>query len=478
MKWFQSEGLSICSVIVLFVVMTGDRQPLQAAENQQLSPPTAPLTLSLLQVLERARMANRSLQQRGLQVANSRYSLQSAESEFDWKVRPVANLGLSKSNNSTAQATGVSGEISKKSSVGIRAAFSPSIAYLNEEGVSSGVGVSLSVPLFRGFGKEVTLDSVYAADFALQSSIRSVYLAEVGKIMETLTLAYEVLRQQKLTTLYREQDVLLGHHVTTIQLKEKTGLGNQIDTYRAQIRQKDVQNQLNVAIQNYQASLDRLKVLLALPVDADLQLVIPLSFEPTMIGRCEAEEIALAHRIELEQMAADLKEAKRKSRVAEQRILPDVNFVATYRKNTFLEGIDASQSYYGDYWSVGFTSDTDVARSSEKASYGQSLLELRRLKLGQETQRDIIRTEVRTRLNVLHKEEKSIQLREEQALQATGKRRLAEIKFSHGMGGNFDFIEADTELQQARANLLSAQISYIVGQYRLRAALGTLISRR
>jgi len=40
--------------------------------------------------------------------------LQRAESEFDWKVRPVANLGLSKSDNSTEQASGVSGKISKK----------------------------------------------------------------------------------------------------------------------------------------------------------------------------------------------------------------------------------------------------------------------------------------------------------------------------------------------------------------------------
>jgi outer membrane protein TolC len=465
-------------VILLFVLLISFRQPLYAAEDTQPASDDAPLTLTLLQVLERARLSNRSLQQRGLLVANSRYSLQSAESEFDWKMRPVANLGLSKSNNSTAQATGVSGEISKKSSLGIKAAFSPSIAYLNEEGVSSGVGVSLSVPLFRGFGKEYTLDSVYAADFSLQSSIRNVHLAEVDKIMETLTLAYEVLRQQKLTTLYRAQAERLGRHVRTIQLKETAGLGSQIDTYRAQIRQKDVENQLNIAIQSYQTALDRLKVLLALPVEKDLQLVIPLDIEPTQIGEDEAEEIALANRLELEQVAADLLEAKRKSRVAERRILPDLNFVATYRKNTFLEGIDASQSYYGDYWSVGLTSDTDMARSSEKATYAQSLLEIRRLQLSQATRRDTIRAEVRTRLNALHKEEKSIHLRQEQGLQATGKRRLAEIKFSHGMGDNFDFIEADTELQQARANLLSAKINYIVGQYRLRAALGTLIAIR
>jgi outer membrane protein TolC len=55
--------------------------------------------------------------------------------------------------------------------------------------------------------------------------------------------------------------------------------------------------------------------------------------------------------------------------------------------------------------------------------------------------------------------------------------RLAEIKFSHGMGDNFDLIESETELQRAKTDLLSEKTSYIVGQYRLRAALGTLLKQ-
>lgn len=433
--------------------------------------------LNLSQVIERARHANRYLIQNALLVQNNRYSLKSAESEFDWKIRPVANVGLSKSENSTVQASGISGEISKKSAFGMQAAFSPSVAYMNEDGVSSGAGVSLSIPLFRGFGKKYNFDSIYAAGFALESSIRNVYLAEVEKIIETVSLVYEVARQQALVDLYSEQDTRLQKHVITIQLMEATGLGSQIDTYRAQIRQKDVQNQLADAEQKYQGALDRLKVLLALSVETQLKVDIPLSYEPTNIEGEEAWQIGLDNRLEIEQTAADLAEARRKSRVAEQKILPDLNFVASYRKNTFLQGLDATESYYGDYWSVGFTSDTDIARSSEKASYQQSLLTVRRMKLKQENQRDIIRTEIKTRLDALEKEALGIHLRQEQIVQAMGKRRLAEIKFSHGMGGNFDFIEAETEVQLAKANLLSGKIRYIVGQYRLRAALGTLITR-
>lgn len=448
-----------------------------AQENKATPDIQGKLILNLSQIIDQARSANRNLLQNALIVQNNQYSLQSAESEFDWKVRPVANVGLSNSENSTEQASGISGQISKKNSLGIETAFSPSVAYVNNDGVSSGVGVSLSVPLFRGFGKEFNFDSIYAADFALESSVRNVYLAEVEKIIETVSLAYEIVRQQTLVTLFSEQNNRLLKHVVTIEIMEKTGLGNQIDTYRAQIRQKDVQDQLSSAMQKYQVSLDRLKVLLALPMDTDLEIDIPLSYELTELEIEEAEQIALDNRLEIEQSTADLVEARRKSRVAEKRILPDLSFVARYRKNAFLEGIDANESYNDDYWSIGFSSDTDISRSAENASYQQSIINVRRMQLKLATKRDTIIAEVKNRLAALSKEAQSIRLRQEQVLQAKGKRRLAEIKFSHGMGGNFDFIESETELQRAKANLLTGKITYIVGQYRLRAALGTLITR-
>ena len=54
---------------------------------------------------------------------------------------------------------------------------------------------------------------------------------------------------------------------------------------------------------------------------------------------------------------------------------------------------------------------------------------------------------------------------------------LARVKFDHGMADNFDVIEAETELQRARVDLLSVETEYIAGTYNMRAELGTLIER-
>lgn len=454
--------------------------PADAFSAGELPAPPQELSESVMnldQILQRVLQANRSIQQNILRVQTNQYALRSAESDFDWKVQPVANLGLSRSEDSTEQATGVSSEIRKKNSLGIEASLAPSIAYVKDSGSSSGVGVSLSVPLLRGFGREYNYDAVRAADFALATSTRNVYLTEVDTVLETVTLVYEILRQQELVNLYSSQDKRLQGHVATAQLMETTGLSSPIDTYRAQIRLKDVQEQLTVAQQQYSASLDRLKVLLAFPMKTRLVVAAPLSYKPTRIKEEEAEKIALKNRMEIVQAAADLSEASRKSRVAKKNLLPNLKLVATYRKNTFLDGLDSSELYYGDYWSVGLTSDTDFARTVEKSSFQQSLLQVRRVKLQQQDRRDTILAEVKARLTALEQEEHRIQLRREQIVQARGKMRLADIKFSHGMADNFDLIESETELQRAKSNLLSEKTSYIVGQYRLRAVLGTLLER-
>jgi outer membrane protein len=103
------------------------------------------------------------------------------------------------------------------------------------------------------------------------------------------------------------------------------------------------------------------------------------------------------------------------------------------------------------------------------------LLAVRQARLNLENRIDNITREVRQAYAALLNSRQQIRIREEQIRQAGGKLELAKIKFSHGMADNFDIIESETELQQARTNHLAAKIEYIVGLFRLRAAIGTLI---
>lgn len=68
-----------------------------------------------------------------------------------------------------------------------------------------------------------------------------------------------------------------------------------------------------------------------------------------------------------------------------------------------------------------------------------------------------------------------VEIKKEQIRQAQGKLALSKIKFNYDMAGNFDVIEAETELQRGKVDLLTSRIDYIEGTYKMRAALGTLL---
>jgi outer membrane protein len=220
---------------------------------------------------------------------------------------------------------------------------------------------------------------------------------------------------------------------------------------------------------------DRLKIVLATPLEQAVQVVAPLDCQPVDIGVGQAVETALQHRVELKQVDDDIEEAKRGSRLSKNNLFPQLDLVANYTRLGYDDALAGTTGFSEESWSVNLVSTTDWSRTAEKATYRQSLLAVKRIELDQSTRIDGIKREVRQYYDALQKAQERMQIRNDQIDQARGKLALAKIKFSHGMANNFDLIEAETELQEARANLLAAKIEYIVGMYRLRAAIGTLL---
>jgi outer membrane protein TolC len=88
---------------------------------------------------------------------------------------------------------------------------------------------------------------------------------------------------------------------------------------------------------------------------------------------------------------------------------------------------------------------------------------------------DIVR-EVRETIRNLHETASRIELQEERAQEAARQLEISRLKFKYGMTNNFDLIDAESVLSIARTNVENARAQYIVGLYRLRAAMGTLLS--
>jgi len=435
------------------------------------------VSLTLEQAISLALRANRGVISSDDAVQIREWSLKAAESEFEVKLVPGVDASVSSAEDESGAESGfgVEGAVEKKFAYGPTGAVTPRVERADSGDYTTGIGVSLSIPLFRRFGQEFNMDSVNSASFSLRESMYSRYLTRDRTALDTVAAVYAVIRQEELLDLFAEQIARYRAHVDSARVKEKAGLAGPIDVYRAEISLKDAQDNLNRTQRALADARDRLKLILALPLDLTVQVTAPVEYETVSLDPAQALDIALTNRVEIRRAGDRVENALRKSRIAKQGLWPEFRLQMDYERVATAEDFRQSIELDDDNWSVALIGGTSWPRSAEKAAFQQSLLAVKTARLSMQQDRDDIVREVRAELDALREAGESVAIRAEQIAAAEGKLALAQIKFRYGMADNFDVIESENELARARVDLLTSRTDYIVGIYRLRSALGTLI---
>jgi outer membrane protein TolC len=435
-----------------------------------LGGPHPALDLSLEECIQLALAQNRSLRLSQNSLAVREKSLKAAQTAFDVLYYPAVGAGAI--DGETDLSAGITAK--KRFALGPELSVSPRAGTFADD-YSAEVGISLDIPLFRNFGKDINLDPVYSGQFAVRTADRSLYLAQNATILSVVSAVYQIMDQHKRVEINQAQVRRFEAYAALAEARERVHLASPIDVYRSLIRLRDAENRLSVSRQSLDQSYDNLKIILALPVEQKIQIHAPLALEPVNISLDKAVETAMENRIELVQSRETYQESLRRAGIAKQRILPDVRLRMGYSRYGRAMDSMGDLNLSDDTWRVMLTSSSDLMRTTEKINYQQSLYEVENARLNIQTTRDEIQKQVRRELTALEKALDRIRTSEKQIHEARGKRSLAEIKFNHGLADNFDVIEAETELQQAQISLVATRVDYIVGRYRLRSALGTLV---
>ncbi len=438
------------------------------------------IVLTLDETISMVLLNNRNIINSQYNAESQRYSIDAAKALFDLKLIPMGSVNLNGGSDSDYKYTSVGLQLQKKTEYGTTVSVGPQISHWSWESskeYTTDMGVTITQPLLRGLGKDITTDSVQSADAAYKSSLRNVYQTRVNTVLETISVYYEVIRQMEMLHLYEKMAENLKGHAEIARAKEKVGVSTPMDTYRAEIPLKEAQDAMIMASQSFQDAKDRLKLLLALPQNSELELAIPEIPEFQELSLDDATETALNKRAEIEQMNQDLAEAQRKAVITKHNILPDLNLVLGYGRYDTSDTMGKSTGFDLDRYSLSLQAGTDIFRTAERAAYQQSLLNIKILSMNIESKKEDIRRQVRKQWLSLREAVRRINIRQSQIKQGEEKIALAEVKFAHQMADNFDIIEAEKELQNARSNLLAAKIEYALGIYNMKAIMGLLVPR-
>ena len=464
-------------ITIPMVAVTSDMADRTAEKTEPDLKKTKKTKLTLETAINRALEANRGLRDVMDQVEGTRLSLVAAEYEFELQIVPAGEARIAgDSDEGSADSLGAGISLRKKFDVGTDIIITPKTRKANDL-YNTGVDTRLIQPLLQGFGKEYNLSGVRSAEFGTRSAQRSLYLRQVSTVLLTIGAVYDVIRQRELFKLNEESAMRLRVHAVAASAKNKIGLANQIDVYRAGFQQKQAEDNLNTAREAYRDALDNLKIILALPLEEEIVVEAPLDYNLVRIAKGQAVSTALKNRVELDQAKDNIRESERLSRVAKHNIWPNLNVVLNYSRFGSGENFGDSTGFNQDSWNVGLVTSTDLARTVERVAYDQSLLNVQGTQRNYNLLRDEVVREVKRNFRNLRASENSVAIQEEQIRQAKGQLALAQVKFRFGLANNFDLIDAETKLRIAQTNLLSAVLDYIVGTNRLRAAMGTLVER-
>jgi outer membrane protein TolC len=435
------------------------------------------IQLDLNRAIDIALDNNRSISTSHNAITSQKFSLEAAKADFDTLIVPSGRIGTSGGKTTdTDQEYFFQMQATRKFTSGTQVSLGPVITKAGDN-YTTAVSVALTQPIARGLGESYNLDPVYSHNYSLRSSERSLYQTRVNTVLEVVAAYCDAVKQEESRSMYKALTERMKGHAEGASAKEEIGLATPIDTYRAVIRQKDAEDAVTQADTLLQEAKDRLKVVLALPMNLTLELT-DREFPENPVGTLEEVlEAARLKRIDLEQLRDDLNELERKSELAKENILPDLNLVAGYSRFGEAERLSSRSTFDQDRWWLNLQGSTDLYRTSQRAAYEQSLLTIRNQRLAYADRREQVNREVRKQFTLLRELGKRIEIRKEQSRQAEGKLQLASIKFAYGMADNFDLIEAETEMQRARTDLLAARIDYVNAQYALRAATGTLLIR-
>lgn len=434
-----------------------------------------PLNITLGHAIERTLTANRQLASSYQKAEQSDFQVILNQGEFDLEIIPQGSAGYIGGGRAGAGPT-VSGgvEFYKKFALGTAISIQPMLIKAAHE-YQSQLNLSVTQPLLRGLGRAENLSALESAQFGKRSALRSLQTSQINTVLRTIQALYDVKRQAETVEIDKESLKRLQKFLEAAKRKEKIGLSDSLDVYRAEMEFKQAEVSLTSSQDRLQDAKDVLKDLLAYPLCTPITVEVPLEHHPITLCLEEAIAIALQYRQEVHQAWDQVLENRRLAAVTEKRIWPQFDLVVDY-STTGCDEIftDAFCRRRESKWGIGFSTSTDLDRTPDKIAYQQSLYAVSDAERTYMQTRDTVTLDVKRAIRGLISTQVKMQNLEEQTKTAQGGLFLARIKYERGMGNNFDVIQAEKALQVAQVSKISSVIDHILGEYKLLAALGIL----
>jgi TolC family type I secretion outer membrane protein len=325
--------------------------------------------------------------------------------------------------------------------------------------------LSLSLPIYSGGRLEGLIDQ---AKLNYKVSDLNVDATKQQLKLSATTSYFNVLATRNLLDVAKQQVDDFAAHLKNVQAQYDVGTVPRSDVLQTQVQLANAQDGLMKADNNYNLAVANLNNVVGLPLSTELKLKEDLKYQQYPLTLDDSVRYALVNRPETQQSQANVSIAKDQIKVAQSGSLPTLSFAGT---NGWFDADfpGAKNSNWMVSLNLGLNVfDSGLTRSQVKqAEYSVTSV--------QETARqtgDNIALEVRNAFLSMKEAEKRIDTSKVAVDQAEENFRIAEVRYTAGVGTNLDVVDAELALTQVKTNYIQALYDYNTGKAQLDKAMG------
>jgi outer membrane protein len=335
----------------------------------------------------------------------------------------------------------------------------------------------VSQPLLRGFGPNTTYYELRNSERARVGQERSYELNRQRLAVQVAAAFYDVLAQRQLVAVARQSLKRSESLRRASEARLQVGLVSKLDVFRTELQSSQTEDSMVRSEAALRTALEQFRFLLAVPPEDPVEPAA-IVLRETLAPETEPVDVlvrtAFDNRLELKETQDQVQDARRTASLAQQNLLPQLDVGLGVAQ----VGFGAS---YGDAWRAGDTrvdfflaTSYPVERSADRAAKAVADLDVAARERAVRQRELEIDSEVRLLARELVRTRKSVELQRQAVGVAAQQRRLADLRYQRGLASNFDVVDAEGSLLQARSALVSLLATYQVALLDLKRAAGTL----
>lgn len=342
----------------------------------------------------------------------------------------------------------------------------------------SALAVTLTQPLLKGGGTQVTMEALTQADRDLLYDLRDFANFRRTFIVGLVSDYYSVLQaRDQVQNAWVAYDGFLRNVEREEALAEED---RRTMTELGQLRQATLlaESRWVNSIRNYQSRLDEFKITLGLPVSEKLVLedkeLGKLKIESPGISRDEAVRVALVTRPDLATTADQIEDAERRIKVAKNGLLPGLDVSVRYDAVSNPNTSSAHVNYDRRNWATALDFDLPIDRKQERNQYRAAFIFLERAKRADSLAQDRVRLQIFDDWRAIDQAQRNYEIANQGVVLAA--RRLEEQKLlaELGKGEARDLVDAQNDLVNAQNQRTSTLVDHTLARLRLWRDMGIL----